>query len=464
MPDLAFPDGFVWGAATASYQIEGAATEDGRGRSIWDTFSHTPGNTLNGDTGDVADDHYHRWADDLDLMARLGLGAYRFSIAWPRVQPGGSGPVNEAGLDFYDRLVDGLLERGITPLPTLYHWDLPQPLEDAGGWPARSTAEAFAGYTDAVVSRLADRVGTWITINEPWCAAFLGYAEGVHAPGRRDPADAFAAAHHLNLAHGLAHEVIRSHDAEATISISLNLHVTRPASDNPRDVAAADHIDLVGNRVFLDPLFGRGYSPRLREVTSTITDWSFVREGDTDITAAGIDLLGINYYSTSTVRASDAPHRSPTHGGASATPPSPWPAAEAVEFLPSSGEVTAMGWNVDPAGLTELLLRVAAEQPGVPMIVTENGSAWPDEKVVDGRVHDDRRIDYLDRHLVAVHDAVRSGADVRGYLAWSLLDNFEWAYGYDRRFGIVHVDYESQARTVKDSGLRFAQIIAANGL
>lgn len=460
MTDRQFPDGFWWGAATASYQIEGAVAEDGRGPSIWDTFSHAPGNTLNGDTGDVADDHYHRVEADLDLLAGLGLDAYRFSIAWPRVMPGGTGAVNARGLDFYDRLTDGLLARGIRPVATLYHWDLPQPLEDAGGWPVRATAEAFEGYADAVASRLGDRIAVWTTLNEPWCSAFLGYGSGVHAPGRKDPAAALAAAHHLNLAHGLAARVIRDRVPGATLSVTLNVHVTRPDTAAAADVDAARRIDAVGNRIFLGPLLGGGYPADLLADTASVTDWSFVRDGDAELIAGGVDVLGVNYYSTNRVRAAAPGRPAARNDGHGASEASPWPGADSVEFLPPAGPLTAMGWNIDPAGLTELLLRLHREHPGLPLMITENGSAWPDEVAPDGGVHDPQRIDYLVRHLDATLDALDAGADVRGYFAWSLLDNFEWGYGYERRFGLVYVDYATQRRIPKDSAAAYARIAA----
>lgn len=445
-----FPEGFWWGTATASYQIEGAASEDGRLPSIWDTFSHTPGKTLNGDTGDVADDHYHRWPEDLDLVAALGLDVYRFSIAWPRIVPTGTGAVNPAGLDFYDRLVDGMLSRGIRPVATLYHWDLPQALEDAGGWPSRDTASAFEAYAAAVVGRLGDRIAMWTTLNEPWCAAFLGYGSGVHAPGRTDGADALAAAHHLNLAHGLAGRVVRELAPTAPLSITLNTQVFRPASAAPADADAARRLDAVGNRVFQDPVLRGSYPDDLLADTASVTDWSFVRDGDLATAAGcGVDLLGINYYTPFWVRGGQpAAHR---RGG------SEWPGSEHVEFLPVRPPVTAMDWHIDPSGLTELLVRLDRDY-GLPVIITENGSAWHDVVSTDGAVHDPQRIDYLRGHLEAALHALDAGVDLRGYLAWSLLDNFEWALGYDRRFGLIHVDYATQRRTPKDSAAWFAQV------
>jgi beta-glucosidase len=456
-----FPEGFVFGSATASYQIEGAVAEDGRRPSIWDVFSHTPGKTLGGDTGDVADDHYHRLDTDLDLMRSLGLHAYRFSVAWPRVVPEGRGAVNPAGLDFYERLVDGLLERDITPIATLYHWDLPQVLEDEGGWRVRSTAEAFAAYAGAVAERLGDRVDTWTTLNEPWCAAFLGYGAGVHAPGATDPLAALQAAHHLNLAHGLGAQSVRAVLPDAKISITLNLHVFRP--EGPTGAEAARRLDAVGNRIFLGPMLDGAYPADLFEDTASITDWSFVQDGDLEAIHQPIDVLGVNYYSTSHVRLRDgagAGARNEGHGEGDA---SPWPGAAAVEFLPVEGPLTDMGWNIDPAGLTELLVSMHERYPDLPQMVTENGAAFPDV-VEDGAVHDTARIDYLQRHFAAARDAIAQGVDLRGYFVWSLMDNFEWGYGYSKRFGIVRVDYGTLERLPKDSALWYADLIRTGEL
>jgi beta-glucosidase len=460
-----FPADFLWGAATAAYQIEGAADEDGRGPSIWDTFSHTPGRVLDGDTGDVADDHYHRWEDDLDLMVQLGLQAYRFSIAWPRVQPDGRGAANQQGLDHYRRLVDGLLERGIEPVVTLYHWDLPQALEDAGGWPARDTAMRFGDYAELVGRALGDRVDRWITLNEPWCSAFLGYASGVHAPGRTEPAAALAAAHHLNLAHGLGAQALRSVlPAGSSVSITLNLHLVRAASDEPADQDAARRIDAIGNRIWLGPILDGAYPDDLRDDTAELSDWAFVRDGDVATIGEPIDLLGVNYYQPTVVRRlrdGEEPQIAHGHGEGAENP---FVGCEAVAFVEQSGPVTAMGWPIDAAGLEELLLRVHRSYPQLPLMVTENGAAFEDVVGADGRIHDPRRIAYVGDHLRAVGRAIDAGADVRGYLLWSLMDNFEWAYGYARRFGIVHVDYTTQARTVKDSGWWYRDVIAAGGL
>ena len=449
-----FPAGFRWGSATAAYQIEGAAAEDGRTPSIWDTFSRLPGKVRNGDTGDIAADHYHRVREDVALMKAVGLTDYRFSLAWPRIQPTGRGPAVQKGLDFYRALADELLEAGIRPVVTLYHWDLPQELEDAGGWPERTTAERFAEYAGLAAEALGDRIDTWTTLNEPWCAAFLGYGSGVHAPGRTDDRAALRAAHHLNLAHGLAARVLRDTlPATAELSLTLNLHVARPLTDAPEDVDAARRIDAVGNRIFLDPVFHGRLPADLVADTAHLTDWSFVRDGDLAAISTPIDSLGINYYSPAVVAA-----------GTSESP-SPWPGApERVRFLPAPGPRTAMDWPVDASGLHELLVRLRDELPGVPLLITENGAAYDDYADPEGAVHDPERVEYLDAHLEAVHRAIADGADVRGYFLWSLLDNFEWAYGYGKRFGIVHVDFASQRRTPKDSARWYAEVIRRGGL
>ncbi|MFE0700653.1 GH1 family beta-glucosidase [Streptomyces sp. NPDC058872] len=449
-----FPQGFRWGTATAAYQIEGAAAEDGRTPSIWDTFSRTPGKVRNGDTGDIAADHYHRVDEDVALMQRLGVTDYRFSIAWPRVQPTGRGPAVRKGLDFYRRLTDTLLEAGIRPVATLYHWDLPQELEDAGGWPHRDTAHRFAEYADIMADALGDRVTTWTTLNEPWCAAFLGYGNGVHAPGRTSDLAALRAAHHLNLAHGLAARALRGAlPGTAEVSLTLNLHVVRALSRAPEDLDAARRIDAVGNRIFLDPVFHGRLPEDLVRDTASVTDWSFVRDGDLETAAAPIDSLGINYYSPAVVTA-----------GASESP-SPWAGAERhVRFEPVPGPRTAMDWPVDANGLYELLVRLRDELPDVPLVITENGAAYDDYADPSGNVKDPERVDYLRAHLEAVHRALGAGVDVRGYFLWSLLDNFEWAYGYSKRFGIVHVDFATQRRTLKDSARWYADVIARGGL
>ncbi|WP_067482544.1 GH1 family beta-glucosidase [Actinomadura hibisca] len=444
-----FPEGFLWGAATAAYQIEGAADEDGRAPSIWDTFSRTPGRTRDGDTGDVATDHYHRWAEDVASMAALGLDAYRFSISWSRVLP--DGRPNRAGLDFYSRLVDALLEAGIAPVATLYHWDLPQDLEDAGGWPARDTAFRFAEYAEHVGQVLGDRVHTWTTLNEPWCSAFLGYASGVHAPGRADAAAALAAAHHLNLAHGMANGALRGVvAASARHSVTLNLHHLRG------DAEAVRRVDAVANRIFTGPMLGGGYPADLLADTAAVTDWSFVRGGDETTIAAPLDVLGVNYYSPTLVRDDGAPAAAHGHAEGAATP---FVGCADVVFAEQPGPYTEMGWPVDATGLTELLLLLHREHPGVPLMITENGAAFADEVAPDGRVHDEDRIAYLRDHLAAAAGAIAAGVDLRGYFAWSLLDNFEWSHGYSKRFGLIHVDYPTGRRTWKDSASWYQEAI-----
>jgi beta-glucosidase len=450
---ITFPDGFVWGAATASYQIEGAAREDGRGPSIWDTFSRTPGRVFAGHTGDVACDHYHRYVDDVALMADLGLASYRFSVAWPRVQPDGTGPVNVKGLDFYDRLTDELLGKGIDPVVTLYHWDLPQTLEDLGGWTNRLTAEAFAEYAQIVHARLGDRVGTWTTLNEPWCSAYLGYASGRHAPGRKEPGAAFAAVHHLLLGHGLAARALRSAGARS-VSITLNPSVTFPVDpESAADREAVRIIDGLSNRLFLDPLLKGRYPADMLAHMARFTDLSYIQEGDLAAINAPIDVLGINFYQPSYVSAKPGTPAAPDQ-----------PGSEGIAFRDPDGPVTDMNWLIEPSGLTRLLKRIHDDYDGIPMLITENGAAYPEGPAEDGAVHDTRRIEYLDGHLRACHDALAAGVDLRGYFVWSLMDNFEWAEGYAKRFGIVHVDYTTQQRVLKDSAKWYREVIRRNGI
>jgi beta-glucosidase len=455
--DVPFPPDFLWGAATAAYQIEGAAAEGGRTPSIWDTFCRLPGRVVGGDTGDVACDHYHRYRDDVRLMAELGLRAYRFSLSWPRVQPAGRGPANQVGLDFYRRLADELLDQGIEPWVTLYHWDLPQPLEDAGGWPARETADRFAEYAGLAHDALGDRIRTWTTLNEPWCSAFLGYASGEHAPGRQDPPASVRAAHHLMLGHGLAVGALRAARADTRLAVTLNLYATSPHTASPADADAVRRIDGLANRLFLDPIRLGRYPADVVEDLRLVTDFGHVRDGDLEIISTPLDALGINYYSRYVVAApfDDAqPER---------RPPSPWPGSEDVRFVTSGRPVTEMNWEIDAPGLVETLRRVYTEYPELPLYVTENGAAFADE-VVDGRVEDADRVAYLDAHLRACREAIDSGVPLKGYFAWSLLDNFEWAWGYTKRFGITHVDYATQARMPKLSGRWYAEVIQRNGL
>jgi beta-glucosidase len=466
---LRFPPGFVWGAATAAYQIEGAAAEDGRTPSIWDTFSHTPGRVHNGDTGDIAADHYHRFRDDVALMSELGLGAYRFSVSWSRVQPTGRGPAVQRGLDFYRSLTDELLDHGITPVATLYHWDLPQDLEDVGGWTVRDTAERFAEYAALVAGAIGDRVPYWTTLNEPWCSAFLGYGSGVHAPGRTEPESALRAVHHLNLAHGRAIGALRSAlPAAAQTSITLNLHQVRPLTTSPGDLDAARRIDAVGNRVFLGPILSGDYPADLLADTAHLVDWeSLVRDGDLAEISRPIDLLGINYYTPTLVsdgkRHGDEPEV-PRNDGHGASNHSPWPGSEHVAFHLPPGETTAMRWAVDATGLYDLIGRVTREHPELPVMITENGAAYDDYISPEGTVNDPERIAYLRGHLAAVHRAIADGADVRGYFLWSLMDNFEWAYGYSKRFGAVYVDFGTQRRIPKQSAYWYAAVARDNVL
>ena len=442
-----FGDDFVWGAATAAYQIEGAVAEDGRGPSVWDTFCRTPGRVRDGDTGDVACDHYHRWREDVDLLAGLGLTGYRFSVAWPRVLPTGAGSVNDAGLAFYDRLVDALLEKGIEPLPTLFHWDLPQALEDAGGWLSRDTAARFADYAAVVAARLGDRVTRWVTLNEPFVVMALGYAFGVHAPGHALLLDALPAGHHQLLAHGLAAEALRANASRSPqVLLTNNLTPVQPASAAPQDVAAAAVYDALHNRFFTDPLL-LGRYPDLSAVGLPEVP-PYVRDGDL-ATIAGhgvhLDGLGVNYYNPTRV---------------AAAPDAPLPFAVVPVEAPSR---TGFDWPVVPDGLHDLLLQLKRRygQALPPVHVTENGCSYPDEPGPDGVVHDTERIAFLDGHLRALHRAVADGVDVRSYYVWSLLDNFEWAEGYSQRFGLVHVDLATGERTPKESYAWFRDLVAA---
>lgn len=470
-PDIParFPADFVWGTATASYQIEGGATEGGRGPSIWDTLCRVPGAVQDGDTGDVACDHFHRWREDVDHLDRLGVGAYRLSVSWSRVQPGGTGPLNPEGVAFYSDLIDALRERGIRPYVTLYHWDLPQELEDAGGWTNRDTAYAFADYARHMATELGDRVEVWTTLNEPWCSAYLGYASGVHAPGRTEPAAALAAVHHLNLAHGLAARAIREVLPAAQVSITLNLHVLRAADPTSAgDLAAKAQIDALANGAFLGPLLDGAYPAALLDGTAHVSDWSFVRDGDLELVRQPIDVLGVNYYSTTMVRRVHGEGVPESADGHKTSAASPWVGVTDVEFLRQPGPYTAMGWNIEAAGLTEMLVDLHERYPGLPLAVTENGAAFDDEVVTDAqgnrRVHDARRVAYLHDHVAAVGAALDAGVDVRGYFAWSLMDNFEWAYGYSKRFGILHVDYPTGERTWKDSALWYRRLATTGEL
>ncbi|MGL5929219.1 MAG: GH1 family beta-glucosidase [Dermatophilaceae bacterium] len=463
----ALPTGFVLGAATAAYQIEGAAFEDGRTASIWDTFARLPGAVLGADTGDVACDHYHRYREDVALMARLGLDSYRFSTSWARVCPDG-GPVNTRGLDFYERLVDELLAHGITPWLTLYHWDLPQALEDRGGWTGRATSERFVDYALAVHDRLGDRVATWTTLNEPFCSAFLGYTGGIHAPGRTDPGAGLAAAHHLMLAHGLAVRALRERDPRLRLGITLNHTVPDPVDPHdPTDVDAARRLDAQMNRVFLDPLFRGAYPPDLLADVEGLGLDQVVQPSDLEVISTPIDVLGVNYYHGEAVSARPTTHPVETEAATGRPTRSPFPAPDGIHPHQRGLATTGMGWEIQPEGLTRLLLRLHEEYAGpagTELYVTENGAAFPDEVAEDGAVHDPGRVAYLHDHLAAVLDAVDRGVPVKGYFSWSLLDNYEWSWGYSQRFGIVRVDYRTQERIIKDSGHFYARVIAARGL
>jgi len=446
-----FPEGFLWGAATSAYQVEGAVGEDGRGPSIWDTFSRIPGKTRNGDTGELACDQYHRYEQDADLMSELGIGAYRFSVAWPRIQPNGSGPANQRGLDHYRRLVDALNRRGIVPVLTLFHWDLPQALQDLGGWPNRDTAERFADYADIVHGALSGEVPYWITLNEPWCAAWLGYGSGVHAPGLRNDALALAASHHLLLAHGLAAQALSTGE----VGIALNLQPTFPASENPNDVEVARLADLHMNAQYLDPVFGRGYPAELLERYSGVSDLAFVREGDLDTIARPIDFLGVNYYRRHTVTASR-----PADVVAEELPGS----LGAWSIVPPDVGVTAMGWPIEPEVLTELLVGLHREYAPGRIVITENGAAFDDVLGPAGGVEDPARTAYLREHVEAAREALGAGIALGGFFVWSLLDNFEWAEGYDRRFGLVFVDFPTQERTPKASARWYGEVVRPGGV
>lgn len=427
-----FPSDFTWGVATAAYQVEGAWNADGKGESIWDRFCHTPGKVWQGHTGDVACDHYHRYRSDIALMQELGIKAYRFSIAWPRVLPLGRGRVNPAGIDFYDRLVDTLLAAGITPFATLYHWDLPQALQDNGGWGQRDLSATFAEYATLMVQRLGDRVRDWATFNEPWCVAFLGHDTGEHAPGLRNPQLALQVAHHVLLAHGLATQAIRSTRGDVRVGIVLNLWPVEVVGD---DEAAQAEVEPTWQRNcawFLDPLYRASYPAEALAAYGALAPTP--RAGDLATIAQPLDFMGINYY-----------HRM-TLGDQGPIP---------------GAEYTEMGWEVYPQGLIHLVQRLHHDYRLPPLYVTENGAAYPDTVTAEGRVPDARRLEYVRQHLLALHEAMAAGVDVRGYFVWSLLDNFEWARGYSKRFGIVHVDYDTQVRTVKDSGRWYSQVIAS---
>ena len=427
---------FTWGVATSSYQIEGAATAGGRGPSIWDTFSRVPGAVINGDSGDVACDHYHRYNEDLDLIKWLGVNAYRFSIAWPRIFPQGAGSPNQAGIDFYDRLIDGALERGITPWPTLYHWDLPQALEDKGGWNSRATSERFAEYAHLMAEKFGDRVKNWTTLNEPFCSAWLGYLYGVMAPGIKDLQTAINASHHLLLGHGLATQAIRSVASDLRVGIVLNLTPAIPL--NEKDELAAKYADGFDNRWYADPVFKGSYP---QDIVEGFGKEVPIHAGDMQSISAPLDFLGINFYTRQTVTLDES--------------------AKPLPYRPvmvDGVERTAMGWEVHPESLTNIIMRVYRDYAPKEIYITENGSAW-DDSVINDKVDDPRRVSYLERHLDAMLAAKAQGAPVHGYFAWSLMDNFEWAFGYSKRFGIVYVDYETQKRIPKSSAYYYRERI-----
>ncbi|MER7499703.1 GH1 family beta-glucosidase [Nonomuraea pusilla] len=450
MSRASFPEGFVWGVSTSAYQIEGAASADGRGPSIWDTFSTGQGDACG---------HYHRYREDVRLMRDLGMAAYRFSVSWPRVLPEGTGKANEAGLDFYDRLVDELLAAGIAPYATLYHWDLPQALEDRGGWPERDTAYRFADYAAAVHARLGDRVRTWFTVNEPWVAAFLGYGSGIHAPGRRSAADAFRAAHHLLLGHGLAARVMREAGARDIGAVLNFTPVMTPAQVrdpgralSDEDAEAVARIDALVHRQFLEPMLRGAYPADLLPVVERHAGLGHLRDGDLDAIAQPLELLGVNYYTPSVVQAQPSEPADPA-----------FPGSEGVLFCTVPTAVTAMGWPIVPDALPPLLRRLTREYPGLELMITENGADFADTVTPDG-IHDVERARFVEEHVRALHAAVEEGADVRGYLVWTLLDNLEWADGYQRKFGLVHVDFTTQRRRLKDSALWYRDLVRRNGL
>lgn len=450
MSRLHFPDHFIWGASTSAYQIEGAWNVDGKGESIWDRFTHTPGHIRNSETGDVACDHYNRWPEDITLMAGLGFSAYRFSTAWTRILPTGRGTVNQKGLDFYSRLVDGVLAAGMVPYLCLYHWDLPQALQDNGGWPARATAEAFVEYADIVTRALGDRVKHWMTHNEITCASLLGYVDGNHAPGIRDWQQGLPAAHHLLLSHGWAVQAVRANVPDAQVGMAIDYIPAEPASPSAADYDAFRWFDGYHNRWYLDPLYGRGYP------ADTVADherlgnlpqgMAFVRPGDMEAIAAPTDFLGLNYYRRAICRSDSLPERDN--------------ALRSVQ----AGPTTEMGWEIYPQGLYELLMHMHHTYRPRRLFVSENGASYSDAPGPDGRVRDARRREYLRGHIAATQRAIADGAPVAGYFVWSFLDNFEWAHGYAQRFGIVWVDYATQQRILKDSARWLSHVMTAHTL
>lgn len=434
---MKFPQDFVWGVATASYQIEGAASEDGRGESIWDRFSKTPGKVWHGHTGDVACNHYHLYKEDVALIKELGVDSYRLSIAWPRIYPQGSGHLNHSGLDFYKRLIGELLDQGIKPAVTLYHWDLPQALEDRGGWLNRDTAKYFRDYAVTVFEALGDVVTSWITLNEPWCSAFLGYGNGHHAPGKQDFPGHLTAAHHLLLGHGLAVQAYRELNSATDLGITLNLIPQVPATTSPADQNAAREADGFQNRWYLDPVLRGSYPGDMVEFLEIVTP--SIQAGDLEIISSPIDFLGINFYSRTIIGADGAGK---------------------PQVMPAEKPVTAMGWEVYPEALYDLLVRVHRDYGPIPLYVTENGAAYED-LVEQGRIKDSERKAYLQQHFAQAARAIEAGVPLKGYYVWSLMDNFEWAFGYERRFGIVYVDFQTQERILKDSALWYQAFLRA---
>ncbi|MGP3778099.1 GH1 family beta-glucosidase [Halanaerobium saccharolyticum] len=448
MAKIIFPKNFEWGAATASYQIEGAYDEDGKGESIWDRFTHQKGNIVNNDTGDVACDHYHRYQEDVELMKEIGLDTYRFSISWPRILPAGKGKINQKGIDFYKRLVDELLKAGIKPAATLYHWDLPQKLQENGGWENRDTVKYFNEYAQIMYRELGDQISRWITHNEPMVVSMVGNLWGEHAPGFKDQQKALQVAHNVLLSHGMAVQSFRESGIEGEVGITLNLNHVYPNSESKKDQIAKDYCDAFNNRWFLDPVFKGRYPEKLMALYQEKFDNPFVMQtGDLEIISRDIDFLGINYYSRAVVEYDEN---------------------ELLNFKtnkPEAADYTAMDWEVYPQGLTDLLKRLDQEYTKKPIFITENGAAYDDQIAEDGRVHDQKRVDYLEQHFQAAHQAIKEGVNLAGYYAWSLMDNFEWAFGYDKRFGIIYVDYENdQQRILKDSARLLKKVIENNGL
>jgi beta-glucosidase len=455
---LPFPAGFAWGAATAAYQVEGAADADGRGPSVWDTFSHTPGAVHGGDTGDVACDTYHRYREDVELMASLGLDAYRFSISWPRVQPAGRGAVNQKGLDYYRALLDQLREHGIAATVTLYHWDLPQALQDEGGWAVRETARRFADYAAIMAEALGDRVTRWITLNEPQVVASHGYLTGEHAPGVRDAAAAAATTHHLLLGHGLAVQALRAVTPDTPVGITLDMHPVQVIGNQRPDALEQARLitDAVQNGLFLEPVLQGSYPAQAR--TPLLPPESVVAAGDMDTISQPLDFLGVNYYSAVYLRAGDPDDLRRNEEPARCAVPG------VVEYRPGWLEQTPMGWLIDADGLYDLLLRLSKEAPGLPLYVTENGCAAEDYVNQHGQVNDGERVSYLHQHLEAAARAINDGARLAGYFVWSLLDNFEWGWGYQKRFGIVFVDFGTQRRIPKSSARFYSDVVRANAV